>query len=72
MEDEKTEHESSITGQLQNVSPIRTSIKTMLFDMQIQTAEDRVNRGVCLSLPHSAWIKARPVCAWDQMYKYLK
>ena len=72
MEDEKTEHESSITGQLQNVSPIRTSIKTMLFDMQIQTPEDRVNRGVCLSLPHSAWIKAQPMCARVQMYKYPK
>ena len=42
MEEEKTQHQTSVTGYLHNVSPIRTSNKTKYFDMQIQTGEDEV------------------------------
>ena len=51
MEEEKTQHQTSVTGYLHNVSPIRTSNKTKYFDMQIQTGEDEVKRGVCFSPP---------------------
>ncbi|KAL9987015.1 hypothetical protein ACROYT_G001249 [Oculina patagonica] len=51
MEEQKTEHQNYITGYLHNVSPILTSNKTKYFDMQIQTGEDEVKRGVCFSPP---------------------
>ena len=51
MEEEKTECENSITGYLHNVSPIMTSNKRKYFDMQIQTGEYEVKRGVCFSPP---------------------
>lgn len=46
----KVTNQSTITGFIHNVSPVKKSNRTSYFDINIQT-EKEVLRGVCFSMP---------------------